>query len=82
MKRAGWFDNNIKGILVGRPLCIGEEFLGIDHLNACTDVLGDLNVPILMDIDLGHLSPTMPMKNGIEVEVTYKNKNIHFNYKK
>ena len=80
MKRAGWFDHNIKGILVGRPLCIGQEFLGVDHLNACTDVLGELNVPILMDIDLGHLSPTMPMKNGVKVEVTFKNKNIYYNY--
>lgn len=82
MKRAGWFNHNIKGFLIGRPLCIDEEFLGVNHINACTDILEDLNVPILLDIDLGHLSPTMPMKNGIEVKVTFKNGNIYYHYSK
>ena len=82
MKRAGWFNHNIKGFLVGRPLCIGQEFAGINHINACIDVLDEYNVPILLDIDLGHVSPSMPMKNGIEVEVELLNKNIFFKYKK
>ena len=86
MKRAGWFNHNIKGFLVGRPLCIGQEFAGIDHINACVDILDEYNVPILLDIDLGHLSPSMPIKNGIEVEVQLKKNNIysshHYNYGK
>lgn len=80
MKYADWF-HNIKGFLVGRPLCINEEFCGIDHLNAVIDVLSIYNVPILLDIDLGHLSPSLPMKNGAFVKVTYKNNNIFFEYK-
>ena len=80
MKRAGWF-NNIKGFLVGRPLCINQEFLGVDHINAVTDVLEDYNVPILLDIDLGHIAPSLPMRNGAFATVEYKYKNIYITYK-
>lgn len=80
LKRAGWFQN-IKGFLAGRPLCIHQEFLGITHINAVTDVLEEYNVPILLDIDLGHLAPTLPMKNNCYATVSYKNKNIYITYK-
>lgn len=80
LKRAGWFQN-IKGFLSGRPLCLGEDFLGVTPENAVTDILGDLNVPILLNVDLGHLPPSMPMKNGVEATVTYQNKNLYISYK-
>ena len=82
MKRAGWFDYNIKGFLVGRPLCINQNFLGINHINSVTDVLADYDVPILLDVDLGHLSPSIPIKNGEFVSIEYKNENIFFKYRK
>ena len=69
------------GSYCGRPLCIGQELAGINHINACIDILEEYNVPILLDIDLGHLSPSMPMKNGVEVELELLNKNIYFKYK-
>lgn len=79
LKRANWF-KNVKGFLIGRPLCINEEFLGIDHINAVVDILNDFNVPILLDVDLGHLAPNMPIKNGVKCEVKYENKNIFIKY--
>ncbi len=80
LKRCNWF-NNIKGFLVGRPLCINEEFININHINAVTDVLKEYNVPILLDIDLGHLSPSLPFRNGAYATIEYKNENIYINYK-
>ncbi len=80
LKRAGWFQN-IKGFLIGRPLCIHTEFLGVNHINAITDILKDYAVPILLDIDLGHLAPSMPFRNGAYATVEYRNKNIHLTYR-
>lgn len=79
LKRCGWFQN-IKGFLVGRPLCIGTEFAGVDHVNAVVDVLKDYNVPILLDIDLGHLAPTLPFRNGAYATIEYKKNNILIHY--
>lgn len=80
LKRAGWF-TNVNGFLSGRPLCMDQEFLGITDQNAVTDVLKDLNVPILLNVDLGHLSPSMPMKNGVEAMVCLEQGNIKIHYK-
>lgn len=79
LKRAGWF-TNVKGFLSGRPLCIGEEFLGVTPENAVIDVLAEYNVPILLNIDLGHLPPSMPMKNGCSASVEFKKENIFITY--
>ncbi|MDE7263186.1 MAG: LD-carboxypeptidase [Anaeroplasmataceae bacterium] len=80
LKRSNWF-HNIKGFLVGRPLCINQEFVGVDHINAVIDVLKDYDVPILLDIDLGHLSPTLPFCNGAFATIEFKRNNIFIQYK-
>lgn len=63
MENAGWFEG-AKGFIFGRPLCFGQEIMGLDAYNAVTGILGKHNVPILMDVDLGHLPPMMPMITG------------------
>ncbi|MDD5921607.1 MAG: LD-carboxypeptidase [Eubacteriales bacterium] len=63
MKHAGWF-KYAKGFLIGRPMIFGESILGVDQYNAVTDMLGDLDVPIVMDADIGHLPPAMPLITG------------------
>ncbi len=80
LKRSSWF-HNIKGFLVGRPLCIGAEFAGVNHINACIDILEEYNVPILLDIDLGHLAPSLPFNNGAYATIEYKKNNIFITYK-
>lgn len=66
MKNAGWF-KHVKGFLVGRPMLFGQEAFGIDQYRAVTDLLADYNVPIIMDLDIGHLSPMMPIITGSKV---------------
>ena len=59
-----------KGFLIGRPLCFGQEAMGLDHYRAVTDILGEFGVPIVMDLDIGHLPPQMPLLMGAYASVT------------
>ena len=63
MEAAGWF-RNAKGILVGRPYHHKEEAFGLDQYHAVTDLLASYNIPIFMDLDIGHIPPMMPLILG------------------
>lgn len=64
MAHAGWFEN-VKGFLIGRPrIGMGVEEFGIDHYQAVCEMLYSCHVPILMDLDIGHLPPSMPLICG------------------
>lgn len=79
LKEAGWF-KYVKGFLIGRPLCYKQRIMSVNHYNACTSMLKELNVPILMDVDLGHYDPFMPMITGAKAKVSYRNNNIEVEY--
>jgi muramoyltetrapeptide carboxypeptidase LdcA involved in peptidoglycan recycling len=79
LREAGWLDN-AKGFLIGRPLHYGEEQLGVNQYNAVTDILGDMNLPIIMDLDIGHLPPMMPLITGAMASVNAKDNNIKIDY--
>lgn len=66
---AGWFDN-AKGFIIGRPLMYGSEAMGLDMYDAVTGVLGQYHVPIIMDADVGHLEPMMPLVSGCKANVS------------
>lgn len=68
MKTAGWF-SHVKGFLFGRPLHYGEEMFGVDQYHAVTDLLEEFGVPIIMDLDIGHLSPMMPIVTGAMADI-------------
>ena len=74
MQHAGWF-SHVKGFLFGRPLN-GEEAFGLDHFRAVTDLLAQYKVPILMDLDIGHLPPMMPIITGAMADVSCKGQNF------
>lgn len=75
MEHAGWFQY-VKGFLIGRPLCFGSESMGLDQYSAVTGVLGKYNVPIIMDADIGHLSPMMPLICGSYAKVRTEGNDI------
>lgn len=68
MDNAGWF-KYVKGFMIGRPLQFGQEMFGLNQYNAVCDILNKYNVPILMDLDIGHLAPMMPLVSGSVAEV-------------
>lgn len=63
MKNAGWF-SHVKGFLVGRPYDHGQNYLGLDQYRAVCDVVEEFGVPVIMDLDIGHLPPMMPLISG------------------
>lgn len=74
MEHAGWF-KNVKGFLIGRPRN-GEMMMDLDSYQAILAVTVKYNVPVIMDLDIGHLAPMMPLVVGSAAEVTVKGNNI------
>ena len=67
MKNAGYFEH-CRGIIFGRPLMIREDF-EISYKDAIKDAIGNLNIPIILDSDIGHVAPQIPIVNGSIIEV-------------
>ena len=79
MREAGWF-KYVKGFLIGRPRRFGEEALGVDMYNAVTDIIGKLGAPIIMDLDIGHKPPMMPIISGSCADVEATGNKIQIQY--
>ena len=79
MKNAGWF-SYVKGFLIGRPLCHGQEIMGLDQYHAVLDLLEEYKVPVIMDVDIGHLAPMMPMISGAYANVSVQGNDITISY--
>lgn len=62
LKEAGWF-KNVKGFVFGRPAFFEEE-MNITYDEAVLSVLGEMQVPIFMDADIGHKAPQFTVING------------------
>lgn len=75
MDNAGWF-KNVKGFMIGRPLVFGQEIMGLNQYDAVLAIAGKYNVPVVMDCDLGHLAPTMPLISGSFVDIRVNNNDI------
>lgn len=67
MEESGWF-KYVKGFLIGRP-ANGGTLINLDAYDAVLEVAGRKGVPVIMDVDLGHLPPMMPLVAGSVAEV-------------
>lgn len=67
LRLAGWFDR-ATGVLVGRTSA--PDASDYTQLDALRDALGPLDVPVLYDVDLGHVPPQLALVNGAPTEVT------------
>ncbi|HET9945717.1 MAG TPA: LD-carboxypeptidase, partial [Actinomycetes bacterium] len=61
LRYAGWFDR-ATGVLIGRTPAPPTD--GFTQLDALHHALGDLTVPVVFDVDVGHLPPQMSLVNG------------------
>lgn len=71
MKNAGYF-KYCNGIIFGRPLFVKEEY-EISFNESVKDALNDLNIPVICDADIGHVSPQLAIVNGAILKVTSEN---------
>ena len=79
MENAGWF-KHAKGFLIGRPLKFDDTFGNFDHYDAVTGILGKYGVPILMDLDIGHQFPQMPIISGSCANIAANNNRINIDF--
>ena len=72
LEQAGWF-THCKGVILGRPLH-SEDCFDITLENAIKRALGHLNIPVLYNLDFGHVSPSMTLINGSYAKITFNDK--------
>ena len=70
LKQNGWFEN-VKGFLIGRPLN-PETIMDVDYKEGILEQLKDFNVPVVFDVDIGHVAPSLPIFNGSVAKVKVK----------
>jgi muramoyltetrapeptide carboxypeptidase len=61
MRLAGWFDR-AAAVLVGRTSA--PDHPDLTQREAVVDALGRLDVPIVWDLEIGHVPPHLPLVNG------------------
>jgi muramoyltetrapeptide carboxypeptidase len=71
MKMSGWFAN-CKGILYGRSEGL-DDVGDFTFLDALTMAFKDTNIPIIYNVDIGHLPPQLTLINGSYAQVFYEN---------
>ncbi len=80
LKEAGWFDK-LKGFLIGRPgEAFGQDIMGLNQYNAVTDILGEYGVPVLMDLDIGHHPPMIPIICGSYAKIDFADNKLEIEY--
>jgi muramoyltetrapeptide carboxypeptidase LdcA involved in peptidoglycan recycling len=67
LRLAGWFDH-ANAILVGRTNAPDHPRLTQEQ--AVLDALGRLGVPLVFDLEIGHVPPHLPLVNGALARVT------------
>lgn len=80
MDNAGWFQT-AKGFIIGRPMHFGEDDFGLDQYEAVLGILRKYQVPVIMDADVGHLPPMMPLVNGAKAVVESKGNSMEVTMK-
>ncbi|CAI0822386.1 L,D-carboxypeptidase A [Serratia rubidaea] len=67
----GWFDA-VSGILIGRsaaPVVTNPEQQ--NYFDAICSALGQLTIPVLYDVDIGHMPPQLSLVNGAVATVMF-----------
>lgn len=66
LRLAGWFEH-AAGILIGRTNAPAAG--SFTQRDAVTDALGGLDLPIVLDLEIGHVPPHLPLVNGAAARV-------------
>ncbi|WP_460797852.1 S66 family peptidase [Nocardioides pacificus] len=66
LRLAGWFEH-AKAVLVGRTTA--PDSAGMTQHAAVLDALGGLDLPLVLDVECGHVQPFLPLVNGARARV-------------
>ncbi len=67
MRLAGWFDR-ADAVLVGRTAA--PDAPGFTQRDAVRSALADLDIPVVTDVDFGHVPPQLVLVNGAMTDLT------------
>ena len=67
LRLAGWFEH-ARAILIGRTNAPNHPKMS--QREAVLDALGRLDLPIVFDLEIGHVPPHLPLVNGALATVT------------
>ena len=67
LRLSGWFDH-ASGVLIGRTPAPDAEKM--TQQEAVADALGALDVPVVLDADIGHTQPNLALVNGASARVS------------
>ena len=81
LEHAGWFKYT-KGFIIGRPYMYiyQPEFMGLNMYDAVLEIIGKYKVPVIMDANIGHLAPMMPIISGAYACVVSEGNNVKIDY--
>jgi muramoyltetrapeptide carboxypeptidase LdcA involved in peptidoglycan recycling len=68
LKLAGWFQH-ANALLIGRSS--GPDKNEFTHRDALYSALGNLDIPVFYDLDIGHVPPQMLLVNGASATFTF-----------
>ncbi len=61
LRYAGWFEH-ANAVLIGRTAA--PDAAELTQTGAVVDALGDLGIPVVLDVECGHVAPYLPLVNG------------------
>lgn len=71
LRLQGWF-THLNGILIGRSAGPNNDDASQhQYIDALRAALGDLTIPVIYDVDIGHIPPQMTLVNGASAAVTF-----------
>ncbi|MDR4714604.1 hypothetical protein PAG77_25435, partial [Klebsiella pneumoniae] len=69
--KAGWFDN-LNGVLIGRSAAPDvSDPTKHNYLDALKAAFENIAVPVLYDVDIGHIPPQISLVNGADATVFF-----------
>mgnify|MGYP003291107865 CR=1 FL=1 len=71
LREAGWF-RHASGFVFGRPAFYSSDY-DITYREAVLASLGEMNVPIIFEADIGHKAPRFTVVNGAKAVFTEEN---------
>lgn len=66
LRLAGWFEH-ARTVLIGRTSA--PDSAGMSQHDAVLDALGERGIPLVLDVECGHVQPFLPLVNGARARV-------------